>query len=111
MIPIEERSYIGKIQAPAANSGKIKKNQKVQIQLINYPSDEYGELNGNVATISPVPNQDGNYLINVNIDKELETSYGKKISFRQEMQGNAKIITEDLRLIQRFFYQLKNIIE
>jgi hypothetical protein len=111
VIPIEERAYIGKIQAPAANSGKIKKAQKVQIQLANYPSDEYGELNGKIATISPVPNQDGNYLINVNIDKELETSYGKKISFRQEMQGNAKIITEDLRLIERFFYQLKNIIE
>jgi multidrug resistance efflux pump len=111
VIPTEERSYVGKIQAPAANSGKIKEKQKVQIQLANYPSDEYGELNGEIASITLVPNQEGNYLIDVNIDKELRTSYGKKISFRQEMQGNAKIITEDLRLIERFFYQLKNIIE
>jgi multidrug efflux pump subunit AcrA (membrane-fusion protein) len=111
IIPIEERSYVGKIQAPAANSGKIKIGQRVQIQLANYPSDEYGELNGEIASITPVPNQDGNYLIDVNIDKELTTSYDKKIAFRQEMQGNAKIITEDLRLIERFFYQLKNIIE
>ena len=78
--------------------------------MANYPSDEYGELNGNIAYISPVPNQDGKYLIDVGIDKKLETSYGKKIPFRQEMKGNAKIITEDLRLIERFFYQLKNII-
>jgi hypothetical protein len=26
------------------------------------------------------------------------------------MKGTAKIITEDLRLIERFFYQLKNIL-
>ena len=111
IIPIKQRSYIGKIEAPAANSGKIKTLQSVQIQLANYPSDEYGELNGKIQSISPVPNQDGNYLIDVSIDKELETSYGKKIQFRQEMKGSAKIITEDLRLIQRFFYQLKNIID
>lgn len=110
IIPIDERSYIGKIEAPAANSGKIKPSQKVQIQLANYPSDEYGELNGTIASISPVPNQEGNYLINVNIDQSLTTSYNKKIPFRQEMKGAAKIITEDLRLIERFFYQLKNII-
>ena len=111
VIPIEERSYIGKIEAPAANSGKIKKDQKVQIQLANYPSDEYGELNGNIKYITLVPNQDGNYLIDVSIDPELKTSYNKKIPFRQEMKGTAKIITEDLRLIERFFYQLKNILD
>ncbi|NVK09480.1 MAG: HlyD family secretion protein, partial [Tenacibaculum sp.] len=36
---------------------------------------------------------------------------GKKIDFKQEMQGTADIVTEDLRLIERFFYQLKNIIK
>ena len=111
VIPIKERAYIGRIEAPAANSGKIKENQRVQIQLSNFPSDEYGELNGTISTISPVPNQEGNYLIKVDIDKELITSYNKKIPFKQEMQGVAKIITEDLRLIERFFYQLRNIID
>jgi hypothetical protein len=33
----------------------------------------------------------------------------KEIEFRQEMQGIAEIITEDLRLIERFFYQLKDV--
>lgn len=111
VIPIKERAYVGRIEAPAANSGKIKVQQRVQIHLENFPSDEYGELDGIIATISPVPNQDGNYLINVDIDKELITSYNKKIPFKQEMRGAAKIITEDLRLIERFFYQLRNIID
>ncbi|MGG8497131.1 HlyD family secretion protein [Tenacibaculum sp. TC6] len=111
IIPDKSESFIGKIKAPAANSGKIKKGQRVQIRLLNYPSDEFGELNGTVKSISSVPDADGNYLIDVLLPQELVTTYGKPIAFRQEMQGTANIITEDLRLIERFFYQLKNIIK
>ncbi|WP_299133446.1 HlyD family secretion protein [uncultured Tenacibaculum sp.] len=109
IIPTETESFIGKIIAPAANSGKIKRGQKVQIQLTNYPSDEFGELNGDIKTIPLVPNQEGNYLIDVALPKKLITTYGKEIDFRQEMKGTANIVTENLRLIERFFYQLKNV--
>ena len=36
-------------------------------------------------------------------------AYDKEIEFKQEMRGTAEIITEDLRLIERFFYQLKDV--
>lgn len=111
IIPDESNSFIGKIKAPVANSGKIKQGQKVQIKLLNYPSDEFGELNGTVKSISVIPDSEGNYLIDVLLPSELITTYGKQIAFKQEMQGTADIITEDLRLIERFFYQLKNIIK
>ena len=45
-------------------------------------------------------------MIDVSLPKKLITSYNKKIDFKQEMRGTAEIITEDLRLIERFFYQL-----
>ena len=111
IIPEKSDSFIGKIKAPAANSGKIKKGQKVQIQLLNYPSDEFGELNGKVKSIPPIADAEGNYLIDVMLPQDLKTTYDKNIEFRQEMKGTANIITEDLRLIERFFYQLKNIIK
>ena len=111
IIPTKNTSFIGKIKAPAANSGKIKKGQRVQIKLLNYPSDEFGEINGEIKTISLFPDEKGNYLIDVALPKELITTYNRKIDFRQEMKGSAEIITEDLRLIERFFYQLKNIIK
>ncbi|WP_420552644.1 HlyD family efflux transporter periplasmic adaptor subunit [Tenacibaculum aiptasiae] len=111
VVPTEGNSFIGKIKAPAANSGKIKKGQKVQIKLLNYPSDEFGELNGTVKSISLIPNEEGSYLIDVDLPQDLKTTYGKKIAFRQEMKGTANIVTEDLRLIERFFYQLRNIIK
>ena len=110
IIPENKKDFIGKITAPANNSGKIEKGQKVQIQVANYPSDEFGELNGRVKSISLVPNQKGFYLIDVKLSKYLITTYNKEIDFRQEMKGTASIITEDLRLIERLFYQLKDAI-
>jgi len=109
IIPEGANSFIGKIKAPAQNSGKIKIGQRVNIRLENYPYTEFGMLEGTVKNISLVPDNDGNYLIDVNLPKKLITSYNKEIAFKQEMRGTAEIITEDLRLIERFFYQLKNI--
>jgi len=109
IIPSTSSGYIGKIKAPIQNAGKIKMGQKVNIRLANYPDTEFGMLNGNVENISLFPDKEGNYLVDVTLDKELITSYNKKIEFQQEMSGKAEIITEDLRLIERFFYQLKNV--
>lgn len=56
-----------------------------------------------------IPNSDGLYLLNVTLPKKLMTTYNKEINFKQEMQGSAEIIIEDLRLIERFFYQFKDV--
>ena len=109
VVPSASTGYIGKIKAPARNSGKIKKGQRVQIKLLNYPFEEFGMIEGSVENISLLPDADGNYLIDVSLAEKLVTTYNKEIAFKQEMIGSAEIITEDLRLIERFFYQLRNI--
>ena len=111
IIPSKNLGYIGKIKAPIQNAGKIKIGQKVNIRLANYPATEFGMLSGKVENISLFPDKDGNYLIDVSLNKKLITSYNKQIDFQQEMRGKAEIITEKLRLIQRFFYQLKNVFD
>ena len=50
------------------------------------------------------------YLLDVTLPKKLITTYNKEIEFKQEMQGSAEIITEDLHLIERLFYQFKDIL-
>ena len=37
--------------------------------------------------------------------------YGKTLDFSQEMSGSADIITEDLRLIERFFNPIKAVLK
>lgn len=110
IIPIENSSFIAKLKAPTQNSGKIEVGQSVNIKLQNYPDAEFGMLRGQVESISSVPNNDGFYLIDVSLPEKLITSYNKEIAFKQEMSGTAEIITEDLRLIERFFYQFRNVL-
>lgn len=110
IIPSNENGYIGKVKAVAQNSGKIKIGQDVNIRLANYPDRQFGVLKGKVKSISLTPDKEGNLLIDISLPKGLTTSYKKEIQFQQEMSGNADIITEDLRLIERLLYQFKSIL-
>lgn len=109
IIPEKNSAFIAYLKSPAQNSGKLKAGQRVNIKLQNYPDKEFGTLQGQIEQIALFPNKDGQYLITVSLPKTLITSYKKEISFRHEMNGSAEIITDDLRLIERFFYKIKNI--
>lgn len=109
VIPINEKGYIGKVKAPAQNSGKIKVGQTVNIRLANYPDREFGIIKGAIKAISLTPDKDGNVLIDISLPNGLETSYKKQISFQQEMSGTADIVTDDLRLIERLLYQFRDV--
>lgn len=109
IIPVLEKGYIGKLRAPALNSGKIKEGQDVNIRLTNFPDSQFGMLSGKIKNISLTPDKDGSLWIDVVLPKELETSYHKIIPFQQEMSGTAEIITEDLRLIERLLYQFRTV--
>jgi multidrug resistance efflux pump len=111
IIPDGKNGFVGKVKAPALNSGKIKVGQKVNIRLANFPDREYGVLKGEIHNISLVPDKEGNLLIDVSFPNGLKTSYKKQIIFQQEMKGNAEIVTEDLRLLERILYQFKNVFE
>lgn len=107
IIPVDNDYYLGKVTAPSQNSGKLKIGQKVNIRLANYPDHEFGIIQGKVEYISLTPDKEGRFLIDVMLPDKLKTSYNKSIDFRQEMSGTADIVTEDLRLIERLFYQLR----
>lgn len=97
---------IGKIYLQTAGLGKIKEGQKVQIKLDNYPYHEFGVLNGTVESIAPVATNN-EYAINIALAPENRTTYHKAITFSEGMQGTAEIITDDLRLLERIFYQMR----
>jgi len=109
VIPSLNEQYLAKIKAPIRNSGKIKKGQKVNIKLFNFPEMEYGMLEANIESMSALPDEQGYYLVHASLASSLTTSYQIEIPFKNEMQGTAEIITEDLRLMERFFYQLRGI--
>lgn len=107
VIPEVEGNYLGKLVAPSRNAGKIKAGQRVVIHLSNFPDYEFGTIEGRIRMISLTPDKDGNILADVIFPHGLRTSYRKKIVLQQEMGGTAEIITEDVRLAERFFYQFR----
>ncbi len=109
IVPQKIDSLLGRVIMPVLNSGKVKKGQEVIIKLDNYPYAEWGSIKGEIVNISEVPKQDEDvYSIQVYIES-LETSFGKTLEFKQEMKGSAEIVTEELTLLERIFYQFREI--
>lgn len=108
---------IGQVNLPENGSGKVKIGQNVIIKLNNYPYNEYGSVKGKVRGISLVTNQQtlsdnqnkiNSYLVDIDLPFGLKTNYGVELNFHAEAKGTAEIITEDRRLIERFFDNLRH---
>lgn len=110
IVPSQKQEVIGKLILPIQNSGKLKIGQTVNIRLNNYPYQEYGMLKGLVRNISSIP-QKQNYSIEVELPHQLKTSYKKKLEYKEEMQGTAEIVTEELSLFNRIFYQFRKLMK
>nr|NQU88864.1 HlyD family efflux transporter periplasmic adaptor subunit [Bacteroidota bacterium] len=109
IIPHETGDIVGKLLLPVIGAGKVKKGQVVNIKLHNYPYMEFGMLHGVVHSISSIPSEDF-YYVEVGFPDGMKTSYGIEITFSQQMQGTAEIITDDVRLLHRILQPLKSVL-
>jgi multidrug resistance efflux pump len=109
ILPENQQRFIGNLIVLSQNSGKIKQGQKVLIKLENFPYQEYGMLKGKVQTMSTVTDKEGNYFVEVTMPNGLTTSYDKKLKFDKELIGQADIVTDEMRLIERIFYQFRKL--
>jgi HlyD family secretion protein len=110
VVPDSESKIIGRVSLPLRGAGKVKPGQPANIHFDNFPHMEYGMVRGVVKSISLVPSND-NYIAEIEIPQDLKTNYNLNLAFSQEMKGDAEIVTEDLRLIQRFFNPIKSLLK
>lgn len=108
IIPTTQTEIIGKVLLPIQSAGKLKIGQKAVIKLENFPFAEFGVLEGRVKTISAIPKQN-QYAVEIDFDNKLITNTGTTIATKNDIQGRVDIVTEDLRLIERIFYQIRKI--
>jgi len=114
IVPEETAQITGKILLPAQGTGKVKVGQTVNVKFDNYSHMEFGMVRGIVKNISlvPIATPQGKFtMVEVEFPDNLTTNYGKTIDFSQEMSGSADIITEDLRLIERFFNPIRSLVK
>jgi Peptidase C39 family/HlyD family secretion protein len=108
IIPTMQTEIIGKILLPIQSTGKLKVGQKAIIKLDNFPYAEFGIIEGKVKKVSIVPKQN-QLAVEIDFNNQLITNTGTIITSKNDIQGNVSIITEDLRLIERIFYQIRKI--
>jgi HlyD family secretion protein len=115
VVPNEEAKIVGKILLPPQGAGKVKVGQMVNVKFDNFPYMEFGMVRVQIKNISLVPvtieNNQKAYLLEVDFPEKLKTNYGKELTFSQEMTGSAEIITEDLRLLDKFLNPIKAVIK
>jgi HlyD family secretion protein len=114
IVPGDDTHITGKIYLPPQGAGKVKVGQTVNVKFDNFPYMEYGMVKVTVKNIALVPilqNDVRNYVLEVDFPEQLTTNYGKTLAFSQEMQGVAEIITDDLRLLDRFLNPVRALME
>lgn len=114
----KQTDLLGQVIVASQGSGKIKKGQEVIVKLDNYPYNEYGSVTGKVNSISLTTstaktekNEIETYQILVDFPNQLTTNYGTTLEAKAEAKGSAEIITNDRRLIERLFDNLKYVMK
>ena len=110
IVPKEGESWMGRALLPLQRSGKVKVGQRVIVRFTNFPDQEFGIVNGRLSSVSLVPSED-NYMIEIVFPDGLITNYGKSLPVFYEMKATAEIVTDNSRLIERFFQPLKKILK
>jgi len=105
----EQEKLIARAELPIRGSGKVKVGQLANIRLENYPFEQFGLLHGKITSISLIPGE-GKYWVTIELPDQLLTNQKKSLSFKHQLTGSTEIITEDLRLLDRFFYQFRKLL-
>jgi multidrug resistance efflux pump len=106
----DDQDYVGLVVVPSVNFGKIQIGQKVNLRMDSYPYTESGELTGKVKSITLVPGVDNNYRIEISLTHGLLSTSKKQFEYKPDMTGIAQIVTEDLSILDRIFFQFRQLI-
>jgi len=114
IVPDGEQRLTGRIFLPQRGAGKVKVGQSVNIKFEHFPHLEFGMVRAKIQSISAVPIQEGEqsfFVVEVDFPNGLETNYGRTLTFTQNMEGSAEIITEDLRLLDKFINPIRSVLK
>lgn len=106
-ISTKQAQEFGEVAISQYNFGKVKEGQKVLIKLSGYPFHEFGMVEGRLDFVSEIPVKDSLFIGKVTLPQGLVTNYGKQLTYKAGMTAQADIITEDSRLIARFFHHFR----
>ena len=114
IVPDGCQQLIGRILLPQRGAGEVKIGQSVNVKFEMFPYLQYGMVRAKIRRISTMPiryNEQQFYIVEVEFPNDLETNFGRTLTFFQNMEGAAEIITEDLRLLDRFLNPIRSVLK
>lgn len=102
--PNDTRFY-AEANLPQNNFGKIDTGLQVQLRFDAYPYQEVGFVEGTLSYVSNVPSDSG-FLANIRLNRGLSTNNNKSIPYKNGLKAQAIIITKNMRLLQRLWYNI-----
>lgn len=97
--------FFAEAYLPQSNFGKIDTGLKVQLRFDAYPYQEFGYVAGTLEYISKVATDSG-FMATIRLDHGLITDQHKSISYKNGLKAQGLIITRDMRLLERFYYDI-----
>lgn len=101
----KRENLIGRIAVPSSEIHKIKQGQKVIIRLKNNHYNKYEVTEGTVNKI--ISDSNKNYYAEVVFPEKLNGLNHKNYNLKNELHGEAEIVTNNSRLINKFFHKIK----
>lgn len=106
IVPTDLKETVGKMNLSIKGSGRVQLGQKVLVKLESYPYPEFGAIEGRISRIGIV-SIDNQVPAEVSFPKGLVTTNGRKIENAKMMKGQATIIVEEKRFIERVFERVR----
>jgi multidrug efflux pump subunit AcrA (membrane-fusion protein) len=98
---------------PAASAGKVTLGAQARIRLDAFPYREFGALPAQVSDIALAgandPQNNINYRLQLELPRQMTSTYNRILAFRQDMSGVARIITAERSLLERLFDRMRDL--
>lgn len=97
--------YYAEMYLPQNNFGKIDSGMQVQLRFAAWPYQEAGFIKAGISYISPIATDSG-FLAHASLKNGLVSSQGRQFQYKNGLKAEALIITKDMRLLQRIYYNI-----
>lgn len=109
VVPLQEKETQGTVNIPMSEAIRVESGQKVIVRFFSYPYLEFGAVIGKVESKSQVP-VNGQIAIDVSFPEGLHTTFNRELEVSREMKGDATIIIQDKRFLERVFEGIRGTI-
>ena len=97
----QESQYKGKALLPMQSVGKVKIGQRAIVRQIGISEQEHEFVEGKVISVSPVPDEKGNYVMEIGFPDETELNNSNGFPLVNVLSGKVEVIIKDRSLLER----------